>query len=129
MLDKIINSQVRLAILGFLFRNPDKKYYAREIVKELNLDQANTHKELQNLIAGQFLVTETINNKKYFFVNQKNIFFDGLKELLSHYQTENRQSDLVCIEEMPNYYPMMVTFAWNTGFANDYFSRLGLKRD
>lgn len=128
MLDKIINSQVRLAILGFLFRNPDKKYYAREIVKELNLDQANAHKELQNLIAGQFLITETINNKKYFFVNQKNTFFNGLKELLSHYQTKSRHSDLVCIEEMPNYYPMMVTFAWNTGFANDYFSRLGLKK-
>lgn len=128
MLDKIINSQTRLAILAFLFKNLGAKYYAREIVKEANLDQANAHKELQNLVAGGFLLTEDINKKKYFFVNQKNAFFSGLRELLSHYQVKSTYPELICIEEMPNYYPMMVTLPWNTYSANTYLAHLGLKK-
>ncbi|MFA5023959.1 MAG: PEP-utilizing enzyme [Patescibacteria group bacterium] len=128
MLKYLINSQTRLAILAFLFKNPEKKYYAREIVKALNLDQANVHKELANLSKGNFLLTEIKQEKKYFFINQENIFFNGLRELFSNYQVTNSRLELVCIEEMPNYYPMMVTSAWSVGSADELLTELGLKK-
>ncbi len=71
MLEQLISSQARLAIMSLFFKNKDKKYYAREVVKSLNLDQANVHKELANLLKGGFLTTETTNGKKYFFANQQ----------------------------------------------------------
>jgi len=128
MLAKIINSQNRLAILSLLFKNPNQKYYAREIARILNLDQANVHKELQNLVVGGFISLEIKENKKYFFVSQKNIFYKGLEELFSHYQAGTKSPELICIEEMPNYYPMMVTLPFNNHRANSYFINHGLTK-
>ncbi|MFA5154888.1 MAG: PEP-utilizing enzyme [Patescibacteria group bacterium] len=128
MLDRLINSQTRLAILNLFFQDPAKKYYSREIVKLLKLDPANVHKELANLVAGNFLLTEIAAGKKYFLINRQNPFFGGLQEIFSRYQAKSAIPQLICVEEMPNYYPMMVTLAWNTYWANGLFARFGIKR-
>jgi len=127
MLEKLINSRTRLAILALFFKNPEKKYYAREIIKELQIDQANAHKELQNLVAGEFLIVEEINKKKHFSVNQKNVFYKGLQTLLADYRAADRRPEYICIEEMPNYYPMMVTIAWCAGLANNFLAHFAIK--
>jgi predicted transcriptional regulator len=103
MLERLINSQTRLSILALFFKKPEKGYYAREIVKNLKLDPANVHKELANLVAGQFLRTKAEDGKKYFFINQKSIFFAGLRELFANYRSK-RTPELVCVEEMLNFY-------------------------
>ena len=126
MLERLINSQTRLEIMAFLFRQPEKRYYAREIVKSLKLDPANAHKELANLVAGQFLSTEESGGKKYFLVNSQSIFFNGLKEVFAHYKTAKNPSELVCVEEMLNYYPMMTSLPWNTYLANEFLKRIGV---
>jgi len=128
MLEYLINSQTRLAILALFFKDPARRYYAREVVNLLKLDPANVHKELANLAKANFLLTETGQGKKYFFVNQENKFFNGLRELLSNYQTPHSRLELVCIEEMPNYYPMMATLAWSIGSADQLLIELGLKK-
>ena len=123
MLDYLISSKTRLAILNLFFKNPDKKYYAREVMKLLNLDQANVHKELVNLVKEDFVLVETENGKKYFFVNQKNQFFNDLKSMFAKYQPLEDGSEIFCLEEMPNYYPLFTSPAWNAKMAHE-FSRL-----
>lgn len=129
MLERLINSKTRLAILALLFREPGKSYYAREIVNCLHLDPANVHKELANLTAGGFLSLVVKQGKKHFSANKENVFFVGLQELLRRYQSKvGSQLVLVCVEEMPNYYPMMVTLAWSVGSANELLEHFGLKK-
>ncbi|MFA6514402.1 MAG: PEP-utilizing enzyme [Patescibacteria group bacterium] len=123
MLNHLISSQTRLDILSLFFKNSDKKYYAREVVKTLGLDQANVHKELANLVTGKFLVTENISGKKYFFANQASKFFSDLESMFKKYSANNGGDEIFCLEEMPNYYPLFTSPAWNAEMA-DEFSRL-----
>ncbi len=37
--------------------------------------------------------------------------------------------ELVCVEEMLNYFPAMVTLAWNTYLANQFFAKLGVRKN
>lgn len=125
MLEKIINSKTRLAILSFLFQNVAGKYYSREIANRLNLDEANVYKELANLEAGGFIASEMLDNRKYFFVNEKNTFFVGLQEILKHY---GNKDEFIIIEEIPDYYPMMVALPWNTYYTNRFLDQIGLQQ-
>lgn len=38
------------------------------------------------------------------------------------------RQELFCMEEMPNYYPMMAGIAWNTAWANRFLKSYGFKR-
>jgi phosphohistidine swiveling domain-containing protein len=126
MLQRLINSKTRLDILAFLFGHPDKKYYAGEIVKNLGLDPANAHKELLNLVQGEFLLSTVVGGKKYFSVNRDSIFFSGLSELISCHNAGDSSPTFFCLEEMPNYYPMMLTMPWNVHLANKFFAEMGI---
>ncbi len=125
MLNYLISSQARLDILSLFFQNKNKKYYAREVVNLLSLDQANVHKELLNLVKGQFLISENIKGKKYFFVNQENKFFHDLQSIFSKYIKENSEEEIFCLEEMPNYYPLFTSPAWNQKMAHEFSSLYG----
>jgi phosphohistidine swiveling domain-containing protein len=112
MLERIINSKTRLLILSYFFNNLDKKYYSRELAKLLNLDQANTYKELSNLVSGKFLNTEIREKRKYFYLNKDNLYFSDFKNIFVQYDLKNGD-DFFCIEEMPNYYPLFVWPGWH----------------
>src|SRR5680860_61169 len=127
MLNYLISSQVRLAILALFFKDKNKKYYAREVVKALDLDQANVHKELANLIKGEFLSTETIAGKKYFFADQQGKFFPELESMFKKYGNAKTGEEIFCLEEMPNYYPLFTSPAWNAKMAAEFSQLYGFK--
>jgi phosphohistidine swiveling domain-containing protein len=127
MLNYLISSQSRLAILSLFFKNPGKKYYAREVVKTLNLDQANVHKELANLVTGKFLAAQTENGKKYFVANSKGEFFSELEAMFKKYQPTGAGEEIFCLEEMPNYYPLFTSPAWNADMAAEFSKLYGFK--
>jgi phosphohistidine swiveling domain-containing protein len=120
MLNHLISSQARLDILSLFFKNSEQKYYAREVVKTLGLDQANVHKELANLIEGGFLLIENISGKKYFIANSKGDFFSDLVSIFKKYETGKIGSEIFCLEEMPNYYPLFTSPAWNSQMAHEF---------
>ena len=128
MLEHLINSKARLAILSILFKDPDRQYVAREFSKLSKLDPANLHKELANLKAGGFIKEEKIGGKKYFSANRDSRFFNGLKELFDSYVAPGKYPPLVCLEEMLNYYPLMSTMPWNVYTANSFFARFGIEK-
>lgn len=127
MLDYLISSKTRLAILALFFKNPSRKYYAREVMKVLGLDQANVHNELANLVKGEIILTENMAGKKYFFANQKNEYFKDLESMFSKYQAVNDDSEIFCLEEMPNYYPLFTSPAWNANMAREFSSLYNFK--
>lgn len=128
MLEKLINSQTRLAVLNLLFKHPDKIYSAKEIGAQTKLDAGNLHKELANLVVAQFIVSSLQSGQKVFGVNQKSPFFSGLQELFSRYDDKNAGGEVfISIEDMPNYYPMMTAWAWNAHSAADFFTEFGFK--
>lgn len=123
MLENLINSKTRLAILSLFFKNKDKKYYGQEVGKTLGLNQANVHKEIVNLLKGEFLTVEKIEGKKYFSVNQNNRFFNELESMFKKYGARKAGKEIFCLEEIPNYYPLFAIPAWNEKAIN-YFSDL-----
>jgi phosphohistidine swiveling domain-containing protein len=127
MLKLIINSETRLALLSFFFRRADDKYYAREVVKSLHLDQANVHKELINLVKGDFLSTVIIDGKKYFFANSGGRFFNELTSIFKKYNNTNAGEEIFCLEEMPNYYPLFTSPGWNAHMAARFSEFYGFK--
>jgi len=127
MLQRIINSETRLLMLSYFFKHPDKKYYSRELAKAINLDQANVHKELNNLVKGDFIATMIIDGKKYFFANQAGQFFGELTSMFKKYNSHQSGEEIFCLEEMPNYYPLFTSPGWNANMAADFSKLYGFK--
>lgn len=127
MLNYLISSKARLEILSLLFKNPDKKYYAREVVKISGLDQANVHKELANLLEGKFISTEILSGKKYFCANKESKYYSDLKSIFNKYQGSSNETELFCLEEMPNYYPLFTCPGWNVDMTDEFCRIYGIK--
>ena len=127
MLEKLINSQTRLAILSLFFKDKNKKYYGQEVGKALGLNQANVHKEIVNLLKGDFLTVKKIKGKKFFSVNQNNRFFNELESIFTKYHVRQSSQELFCLEEMPNYYPLFTSPAWNAQMADNFSKLYGFK--
>lgn len=127
MIEKIINSKTRLTMLALFFKNQDKEFYAGEIIKQSNLDPANVHKELKNLVAGKFILQKDRSGKKYFSLNKENSFYNGLDRIFANYKESASRDVWFSLESVPNYYPMMVAVPWNVKFANDFLKSHQLK--
>lgn len=127
MLEKIINSKARLAVLNLFFANKDREFYAQEIINHTHLDPANIHKELTNLVDGTFLVVNKKSNRKYFSLNKKSDFYEGLKNIFANYSKQSQTETWINIESMPNYYPMMVATPWNLQNSDIFFKSMGFK--
>lgn len=127
MLEKIINSKTRLEVLSLFFRNQDKQFYPAEVINSTKLDAANVHKELKNLLEGRFILEKKDTSRKYFYLNQDNIFYEGLNKVFSKYQHSLSNEQWFSIESVPNYYPMMVALPFNTKWSNDFLESRGIK--
>ncbi|MBN1778698.1 MAG: winged helix-turn-helix transcriptional regulator, partial [Candidatus Buchananbacteria bacterium] len=101
MLEKIINSKVRLAILSLFFTDSNKEFYLQEVVSKTKLDQANIHKELSSLVKAGILVVKKTGAKKYYQLNSKNPFFAGLKTLFEKYNQQTVKDVWFMLEEIP----------------------------
>lgn len=128
MLEKIINSKARLSILALFFTNLDKEFYAQEVINQTNLDPANVHKELKNLIAADFLSVDKRNDKKFLTINKDNSFFNGLKLLFDEYQKNLNQDKWFLLEEMPpKVNPNVAIGYMYVPSVNSYLKEMGLK--
>ena len=125
MLDKIISSKSRIVILSLFFANQEKSFYAQEIVNKTGLDPANVKKELENLLSGGFLIIKKEKGKKLFEINKENDLYAGLNLVFEKYH--GKREEWFIMEEMLDYYPMLVTPGWNAKKANDFLKKMGLK--
>ncbi len=49
MLEKLLGSQLRARVIGWLFTHPDERYYVRQLANLLGEDSTNLSRELTRL--------------------------------------------------------------------------------
>jgi predicted nucleotidyltransferase len=82
MLESLIGSKTRVALLTLFLLNPGKKFYIREISRNLSIDVDPVRKELSNLESIGLLHSERQGNQKYYWVDESFFIFDELQKLV-----------------------------------------------
>ena len=74
--------KTRLAVLSLLYLNENRKYYLREIIRELGLGQGAAQRELARLAAEGLLDRTRSGNRVYYQANSRSPDFTELKVML-----------------------------------------------
>ncbi len=82
MLDALISSKTKRAILKQFLLNPDGKYYIRQLAVILNTSVGTVHRELVRFEKNGILESEHIANLRFFYINRKNPLFAELKQII-----------------------------------------------
>jgi len=82
MLESLIGSKTRVALLTLFLLNPGKKYYIREISRNLKIDVDPIRKELSNLESIGLLQSERQGNQKYYWADESFFIFEDLQKLV-----------------------------------------------
>lgn len=80
-LRRIIVSNSRVKLLQILFHRPDEMYYVRQLTRLSGEKINSVRRELKNLASAGVLESEWRANKLFYWVNQKQIFFQELLAL------------------------------------------------
>lgn len=69
-------------VLGLLYGNPDKRFYANEIVRWAGMGRGTVRRELERLLAAELLVMERMGNQQYYQANPDTPVFVELHGLV-----------------------------------------------
>jgi hypothetical protein len=76
MLEKIITSRARRAVLQLFFQNPNDAYYLRDVVRRTKEEVNAVKRELDILVGAKVLTSEKRLNKIFFRLNRSYIYYD-----------------------------------------------------
>lgn len=74
--------KTRRAVLSLLFTNPERSFYMREIIRELDLGRGAVQRELENLTGAGLLTRSVEGNQVHFMVRQDSPVFNELKSMM-----------------------------------------------
>lgn len=83
MLELIFGSKLRVKVLGWLFANPEERYYVRQLTALVKEDSTNVSRELARLEKTGILISTTEGKQKYYQANKQSPVFNDLKGLLT----------------------------------------------
>lgn len=69
-------------VLGLLFGNPDRSFYAKEVVRLAGVGSGTVLRELEKLSRVDLLTVEKIGNQKHYRANRKSPVFEELRGLV-----------------------------------------------
>lgn len=69
-------------VLGLLFGNPDRSYFANEIVRLAGSGIGGVHRELASLAAAGLLTATRVGNQKHYRANRDSPIFDELRGIV-----------------------------------------------
>jgi len=92
MLEYIITSKARRAVLKLFFQSPQDTYYLRDIVRRTDEEVNAIKRELDIMVEGKVLESERRLNKIFFRLNKNYIFYD---EFLRIFAKTSRIASLV----------------------------------
>jgi len=127
MLETLFGSKTRAKILALFFEDEAAPLYVQQVARRTENDPANTQRELKKLEELGVLTSESVANQKYFSLNKDCEYLDGFRALFVTYNKNAAGEKWFCMEEMPDYYPMLVANAMSVGRGNDVFKEYGLK--
>lgn len=82
MLDALISSKTKRAILKKFLSNPDEKYYVRQLAVILDSSVGTIHRELIKFEKSGILKSENVGNLRFFYINKRNPLFAELKQMV-----------------------------------------------
>jgi hypothetical protein len=81
-LEELFGSKERWRLIKLFVLNDDVRYTAREVVNRNKMDGRKVSGIIRQFVKAGFLKEETIKKKKYYKIDKKFPFFDGLKQLV-----------------------------------------------
>lgn len=78
---KLFGSTSRAGILLFLFQNPQKPFYQREIMFQTGLSLQAIQRELENLRSLSIIIKQETRSRVYYHLDSTSIFFEPLKKI------------------------------------------------
>jgi len=82
MIEKIVSSGIRIALLKKLLLNPESEYYLRELSSGLGYNTMAVRQELKNLVSTGLVAVRSSGNRKYFRINSSHLLFQELKSMI-----------------------------------------------
>lgn len=82
-IDRLLGSKTRVVLLSKLMMNVDKRFYLRELSRDLKIPYSMIYKEEKNLVALGILDEEKRGKVTFVSVNKKLPYFAELKSLIA----------------------------------------------
>ena len=82
ILERLFSSRTRIGLLGLFFTQPDRRYYVRQIARELKRDISGIKRELDNLERAAILSSEKVGNLRYYTANRNATLFAEIKGII-----------------------------------------------
>jgi predicted transcriptional regulator len=81
MVEQLFGSKTRVKLLYLFYTNPNRSFYVREITRKIDEQINSVRRELANLLSVGIIVSENMNNRLYYEVNQKYEFYEPLSQI------------------------------------------------
>lgn len=97
-LGDVLFSKTQQRVLGLLFGNPDRSYYAKEIVRYAGVGIGSVYRELEKLTAVGLITMKKTGHQKYYQANRQSLIFEELAVIL-HKVSGMEPADIVQSEK------------------------------
>ena len=81
-LSETLFTKTQRGVLGLLFRDPDRSYYANEIVRHARAGIGTVQRELARLVAAGLLTVARVGNQKHYQANRQSPIFDEMEAIV-----------------------------------------------
>lgn len=78
MIDALFGSKTRVKLLHLFLNNPGKSFYVREITRLIDEQINSVRRELANMLSVGIIVSDSMDNKLYYAVNQQYRYYRPL---------------------------------------------------
>jgi hypothetical protein len=82
MLDRLFSSETRVQLLELFLSREDRRYYVREIARELKRDISGIKRELDNLEKAGLLASTKVGNLRYYAVDKTFPLYPELRAII-----------------------------------------------
>jgi len=83
VLIRLFSSETRVSLLTLFFTRLDKRFYVRELARQLGLDPSGVKRELDNLERAGLLTSEKVGNLRYYHVNKGSPLYGEMKGMIA----------------------------------------------
>lgn len=156
MLEKLFGSVSRVKLLKIFLLNPDKKYYIRQLARDLKLQVNSVRRELGNLEEFGLLLSDgnnsinlpmvsngrkapsavkekapSLKEKKYYQVNKNFVLFTEIKSLIIKSQILAGESFIISLKKFcdPKFIMLSGMFVNNTNSPTDVLIVANIKKE
>lgn len=99
MLEHLFSSKTRLKLLTLFLRNPEKRFFVRELTRQLDERINSIRRELENLSKIGLLTDSREEKKRYYQVNKNFNYYQELRSLILKASTMPREKIARLFEE------------------------------